>query len=124
MGLQFGFLIMFEFFVGAVINTDRYKNISEIDLKQLVTKLKDLNVNTSYDLLRKSELDDKEYRFRLNEHKLPELVESKFILVPSYNFDGEIKASHIEQEHVVGSKVYTLSIGSKRRQTELAYANI
>ena len=123
LGLQFGLLITSDLLIYKAYG-DKYKEVSERDLKKLAQQLKELNIDTSYDLLLKSELDDKDYKIRLNEHKLPELVESKYILVPSYNYDGEIKVSHIEQEHVVGSKKYILSIGSKQRQKQLAYANV
>lgn len=124
LGLQFGLLITADIFVNHALGIDKYKDESERNLKQLAQQLSDLNIDTNYELLLKSELDDKDYKVRLNEHKLPELVETKYLLVPSYNYDGEVKASHIEQEHVVGSKKYILSIGSKQRQKQLAYANV
>lgn len=123
LALQFGTLITAYFMIYKAFG-DKYKEESERDLIKLVRQLNDLNIETSYDLLLKSELDGKAYRFRLNEYKLPELVESKYILVPSYNYDGEIKTTNLQQDHVVGSKTYILSIGSKQKQKQLVYANV
>ena len=39
-------------------------------------------------------------------------------------FKGDIKDTSIEQEHVVGSNDYILSLGSKKRQRQLAFGNI
>ncbi len=124
LGLQFGLLITADFMVNHSLGIDKYKNASDKDIKELVIKLQELNVETNYDLIKKSQLDGKKYDVRLNEHKLPELVESKYILVPSYNYQGEIKTTNLKQEHVVGSKNYVLSIGSMQRQKQLAYANV
>ena len=124
LAFQFGLLITAEMIVRIPLRLDEFKTKSDQDLKTLVTKLQDLNVETNYEMLKKSELDDKTYKFRLNESKLPELVETKYILVPSYNYQGNIKSTSIQQDHVVGSKTYVLSIGSKQKQKQLAYVNI
>lgn len=124
LAFQFGLLLTAEMVANSVMGFDIYKNESDRNLKRLVPQLQDLNVETDYDMLLKSELDDKSYRFRLNDKKIPELIETKYILVPSYNYQGDIKSTSIQQDHVVGSKTYVLSIGSKQRQMQLAYANI
>lgn len=122
-GLLFGSLIASEIVVSNICKVDPYALKSSNHLKRLVPQLNSLNVSTDYDLLLKSELYESKYRICLNEDKLPQLMESKYILVQSYTFSGEIKETSILQEHSVGSKKYVLSIGSPKRQFKLARVN-
>ena len=91
-------------------------------LKNLVVQFDSLNLSTDFDLLLQSELYEKKYKFEVNKKILPSLVEKKYILVPTYDYRGEIQETSIEQEHVVGSKTYVLSIGSpsKKKSARLA----
>ena len=89
---------------------DHYKELASKDLKRLVSLLK-------------SEVYDKKYQLRLNEDKIIEVLESKYILVPTYDFNGHIKDTSILQEHVVGSDDYVLSFGSPAKKLKLVYAN-
>ena len=113
---------MIEYFAYKQLG-DFYKDMAINKLKKLVTLLKDINVDTSYDLLLDSEVYDKKYKIHLNEDKIPEVIESKYILVPTYNYYGEIKETSVLQEHVVGSNNYILSIGSPEKKLKLVYAN-
>ena len=102
---------------------DFYKEEAINKIKQLVTLLKDINVDTSYDLLLKSEVYEKKYKIHLNEDKIPEIIESKYILVPTYDFNGKIRDTSILEEHVVGSNNYILSLRSPEKKLKLIYAN-
>jgi hypothetical protein len=107
-----------------LLDIDKYKQKSDFDLSNLVSKLKDIDVETDKELIKETTLDSKVYNIKLNEKKLPVLVESKYVLVPSYSFSGDIKDSSLVQEHVVGSHTYILSHGSKQKQLKLAYSNV
>lgn len=104
------------------LGADLYAEISEYKLKKLVSQLKDVSINTSYDLLLESELYKKDYHIKLNENKIPYLLEKKYVLVPTYNYLNDIGETSILQEHVVGTKTYVLSIGSPQRQVRFAYS--
>ena len=121
--MQLGFVAVFETISYYVLNTDPFYTKSDRDMKILVEKLKAINVETDYDLLKKTTLDTKKYNIRINEKKLPEIIESKYILVPSYNYNGEVKETHMIQEHVVGSHQYILSVGSKQKVLKPVFAS-
>ena len=120
---QFGIVIMVNGIIDMKVYGDKYKEKSIKDLKKLVGILNDLHVNTDYEHLLKSTMYKKNYHISINKDKLPELMENKYILVPFYKYDGEIGETSILQEHACGSKVYTLSIGSPKKELKLAYAN-
>ena len=111
-------------FANNVLGGDRYAIDATSRLNTLVSQLNDLNVNTDYDLLLQSEHYETKYKIKLNEKKLPYLLESKYIMVPTYSYSGEIKDTSILQEHVVGSKEYVLSLGSPQKKLKLAYSGI
>ncbi len=100
---------------------DVYKDRASERLKTLIPYLNDCNVNTDYDLIRKSQLNSKIYNIRLNAKKIPYILESKYLLVPSYDYKKDIIDTPVLQEHVVGSKLYTLSTGSKQKKLQLVY---
>lgn len=117
LSLSYGFLSAISAMFG-----DLDKNEAIRKLKKLVVQLNDLNLSTDFDLLLQSELYEKKYKFEVNEKILPSLIEKKYVLVPTYDYRGEIQETSIEQEHVVGSKTYVLSIGSpsKKKSARLA----
>lgn len=121
--IQFSFLTIAELVALSLIKVDKYKDKSNYDLKKLVSKLKDINVDTDYDLLKESILDSRMYNLKLNKNKIPQLMESKYILVPSYTYSGEIKDKSILQEHVVGSSDYYLSVGLPNKKKSLVLAS-
>jgi len=47
-------------------------------------------------------------------------MEKKYINVPVYDSIGDIKTVSIEQEHIIGSKQYVLSLGSPNQVRSLA----
>ena len=112
-----------EYSLRLVLGKDWYKEKSIERLKLLVLKLKDLYINTDYDLLLESSLQERKYKVHLNESKIPEMIEHKYILVPTYDFNGNVKNTSIDQEHIVGTNNYVLSIGSPKKELKLAYSN-
>ena len=117
MNLAFGI----DLFECLLKGEDIYKKEAIIKLKKLIPLLERINLETTYDLLLKSECYDKITNFKINENKLPELVESKYILVPAFDYNGTIIDESILQEHVIGSNTYTLSKGSPSKVLKLAY---
>lgn len=127
-GMSIGVLI--EFLLSVELNIgmyffkgDWYKERADERLKKLVSMLNRINVNTSYDLLKESYCYHKIYNLHIN-NKLPQVFESKFIIVPSYNYNGDVVDTSILQEHVVGSHEYVLSVNSTERVLKLAYSKI
>lgn len=103
---------------------DIYRMKSEDDLEKLVSDLERINIETSYDLIKKSECYDRIVNLKINENKLPELIESKYILIPSYDYNGEITDTSVVQEHVIGSEEYQIFKGSPKKVLKLAYNKI
>ena len=101
---------------------DPFQRVSERDLKILASLLCKLNIDTSYDLLKDSRPNGKKYQIRLSENKVPQILESKYILVPTYTAMGDIKDTSLLQEHIVGSNRYVLSLGSKQKKLVPAYS--
>ena len=90
------------------------------DLKKLVSQLKDLYIKTDYELLLQAELYDKQYKVQFDENKIPYVLESKYIMLPTYNHNNDIKDTSLVQEHVVNSREYVLSIGSPSKERKLS----
>ncbi len=122
--VQFGLFIGSILFFNLLIGIDDYKNKSIEDLKTLTIKLKDLYIKTDYDLLLSSELINKKYKVNINKDSLFEIMESKYVLVPTYDFNGNVKDTSILQEHIIGTNKYILSIGSPKKELKLAYSSI
>ena len=81
-----------------------------------------MNIDTSFDLIKESSCESKIYNIKFNKKKIPQLIECKYILVPSYNYQGDVVETGIMQEHVVGSSLYTLLHGSPQKKLKLAYS--
>lgn len=113
-----------ELYSAKKLGVDRYHQKAELKLMELSHLLNEINIRTDYELLLESEVYDKKYKIRLNEKKLPEIVESKYIMIQTRTFTGDTKDTSIEQEHVVGSKEYILSLGSPNKEFKLAYSSI
>lgn len=126
LAIQFGLLTTIEsissLITKKICGEDFYTAKAIVNLKKLLIQLNDLNIKTDYDLLLDSKPYKREYKIKLNEKKLPIVLESKYIMVPTYNFNGDVKDTSILQEHVVGSKKYVLSLGSPKKQFKLAYS--
>ena len=81
------------------------------ELANLASMFNKFNINTSYDLLLETELYHKETKVVLNNH-LPCIMQKKYFNIPTYTITGDIKPVSIEQEHIIGSKQYVLTLGS------------
>ena len=122
LGIQFGIMTYLDLFVQHICKIDINKERAIDNLRDLSRKLKDLDVKTDYDLLLEAEQYKKEYKVKVNEKKLPYIAESKYIMVPTHDFNGNITDTSILQEHVVGSSEYVLSLGSPKKELKLNYA--
>lgn len=98
----------------------RWKDLSIKELRLLSYMLKDINISTSYELLLDSESYKTEYKLKFSESKTPYIKQDKYINIPVYN-DGEIKEVSLVQEHVIGSKSYSLSYGSPSKVLKPAF---
>lgn len=103
---------------------DIYKMKAERRISVLPSQFSSINVLTSSELLKESKCYKRIYNFKLNEKKIPQLIESKYILVPTYGLDGEIVDESILQEHVVGTKKYVLSKSSPSKVLKPVLSNV
>ena len=67
----------------------------------------------NYNLLCEAYLYDTEYSLN-TEGKVPAIEQKKYIMVPVWEY-GEEKEVSIVQEHILGTKEYTISCGSPRK---------
>lgn len=129
-------IVSFEYlFTLALLNLDKVKERNKVLLGQelkknkyqlisLASKLNDLNISTEYELLLQSELYYKETKFILNDYHLPDLMVKKYINIPAYDYSGDIKPISVEQEHIIGTKEYVLSLGSPKSVRSFATQGI
>ena len=109
-------LIVYNYSYNMYYEYDPYKDLSSKNLKRLAIELKDLYVNTDYNSLLKSELVTKKYKIQINKENILSVFENKYILVPTYDFNGNVKTTSILQEHEIGTSEYVLSIGSPKKK--------
>ncbi len=95
---------------------DNYAFASYQKLKTLPSQLKQIHVKTTYPMLLESELYDHKKRILKEEGKIPALVDEKYIMVPTLNYGGGKTETSILQEHVIGSDLYSLSIGEPQKK--------
>jgi len=88
------------------------------DLKQLESILRSNYINTDYELLQQAYEYETNYKFILDEDKIPRLKQDKYIMVPVVDRDGEKEVSLV-QEYLFGSKDYELSYGSPTKSKVL-----
>lgn len=118
------FFIIFQFeLIEYGIFGDKYKDTSKERLMLLTSLLKDLDINTSYELLKDSKCYHKVRNIKIH-NKCPQIIDSKYILVPNYDYKGDIVETSILQEHVLGTKTYTLSIGEPQKELKLVYSKV
>ena len=104
--------------VHSIVKEDTYYNEASYQLRNLVSQLGNLNISTDYELLLQSELYKKDRKLELKKNS--HILESKYIMVPTYNFNGDVKDTSILQEHVIGSREYVLSLGSTTKVYKFA----
>lgn len=88
------------------------KDIACKQLRDLVSKLKDLEIDTSQELLEKAYEYKTEYE--VSHSFPPEIKQNKYIMVPVHD-NGEESEISVVQEHVIGSDEYYLSYGSPKK---------
>lgn len=96
-----------------------YKNSAKQNLKILSLLLKTINVNTSYELLLNSHKYDTTYEFETTDSSIPKIIQKKYIMVPVLE-GGEEKEVSLVQEHIIGTKKYSLAFGSPTKVLKLA----
>jgi len=90
------------------------KNMSKKSLMYLSAHLKEINVNTDSELILDSYKYKTEYEINKDDES-KDLVQKKYIMVPIIE-NGEESEISIVQEHVIGSKLYFLSLGEPKKQ--------
>lgn len=101
---------------------DKIEKSACLELTKLVVQMgNNLNINTSLELLKQSELIKVEYKIIYQKYDF-KIQQDKYILIPAYDGLGDIKDASILQEHEIGSEQYVLSIGSPKRSVALKYA--
>lgn len=103
---------------------DPYEDKAYKRLQRLVLQFNDINLSTDIDLLLQSELYYKKHKVDLSDGKVPSLMEEKFIYVPTYKYDGDVDVTSVQQEHVVGSREYVLSLGSPKTVHQASFSQI
>jgi len=124
LNIQLGIDILSRTLENKITGIDKYEIKACKNLKQLVSHFNDLNISTDYDLLLQSELYKKNYNIGLSDEKLPFLKEAKYIYVPCYKYDGDVEVTSIQQEHVIGSREYVLSLGSPKSSYKYSFSGI
>ena len=107
-----------------ITNNDFIKDFSSERLDSLVAKLQSLQVDTTFDLLLESKVYKKVTNLKINENKIPYLLESKYILVPTLDSLGNTTNISILQEHIIGSKKYVLSVSSPSKEKKLVFSSV
>ena len=106
------------FGIGDIFLLKLSKEVAIQQLKYLMHTLKNININTDYDLLIEAYKYRTDYKVEFNDSKLPQIKQEKYIMLPVYE-NGEEKEVSILQEHIIGSKNYELSIGEPMEQKQL-----
>lgn len=96
---------------------DNTKKYSKEDLEKIVRQLSSFDVCVGYESLLKAYKYDKEYETIKSESAIPKILEKKYIMVPCSNDVSD--GVSLVQEHIVGSKKYTLSVGEVQKTYKL-----
>ncbi len=91
---------------------DTSKVLSQYQIANLSSQLRDINVNASFDELMASYTYKTEYETNL---KNPFIEQKKYINVPVNDVWGEREVS-LCQEHILGTNEWALSIGTPREE--------
>ncbi len=94
------------------------QKIAEQDLNELLGKLQTIDVRTNYENLTGANLYKTEYSFNSDKNRLEQ---RKYINIPVSDKWG-VKNISICQEHMIGSKEWSLSIGSPKEQESKVYS--
>ncbi len=83
------------------------------DLDYLSSALNDLYIRTNRDLLLDSEVYQTNYNAHLGKFKLPYILETKYIGIPTL---GEKSKVSVVQKHIIGNREYYLSKGAPKEK--------
>ena len=119
LSIQYMLSISGELMAGINFGIDEYATLSAKKLRLLVQELNNMGINTSYDMLLKSEMYEKLYKVEFNESKLPFLMQEKYILMPAEGYNGQVRDISVLQEHQIGSNDYVLSLASPSKKRKL-----
>jgi len=106
--------------LASIIMKNKFKESAIDRLRILSFLLGTIDISTSYELLLESENYKTEYSLKFNESKIPYIKEDKYINIPTYD-DGSIKEISVVQEHIIGSRKYSLSYGSPKKVLKPAF---
>ena len=106
-----------------IFGEDKYSLNANEELMKLPGLLSNINVKTNYNMLLKSELYERRFKFESNDTGIIPIKEEKYIYVPSYGFDGKEKETSILQEHNIGSSAYILSVEEPEKQYRRVLVN-
>ena len=128
--IQFGINYVYGL-VGICIGECVSNKVSKANAKHILKiisyLLNDINIETNADLLMKSENYLTKYKVKLNDYKIPYLLQEKYINVPiSNNKNDKNNSISILQEHVIGSNKYIITRGKpeKKKVLKLAFNQI
>ena len=121
-----GIPIASAYMANKVVGGDLYKKMSELKLAKLVSEFNNNYISTDYYLLLQSEYYDHIMEVNTSDNKMPVIVSKKYVLVPTYTYSKDVEDTSIEQEHVLGTNDYVLSVGTpkKTRKLVLAKSNV
>ena len=102
---------------------DNTKKYSKEDLEKIVRQLSSLDVCVGYESLLNAYKYDKEYETIKSESAILKILEKKYIKVPCSDDEvfGEVS---LVQEHIVGTKKYTLSVGEPQKTYKLVKSTV
>lgn len=94
------------------------KPVADNSLSILAAKLTGLDIITTRELLKESELLKTKYQIKYTDNKLPVLKQEKYISVPLTNGYSET----LLQEHIIGSKTWDISVEEPEKKLQLKLA--
>ena len=101
---------------------DVYKRRAEQNLSKLIPMLNDINVSTNFELLLDSFIDSRKTEITKDNNHHHLILENKYIMIPThnpmFNNENETQLTSLHQEHIIGTKEYTLSIGLSQKNKQ------
>lgn len=98
---------------------DIVKTKANAKLAKLSLDLTSLNVYTTPELLKDYQLVKTNYKFQVNDKKLPVLKQEKYIKIPTINKMGKQYEETLYQEHVLGSENYEISVKEPKKKVQV-----
>ena len=117
----FGIVHAITLFGGSELALKSYnQRYADFNLNSLASSLTSINIYTSVDSIKKARLYKTQYKL-IHEGK-PAIQQNNFIMLPT---TGTFNADEIslQQEHIIGSKEYVLSIGEPKKAHSKVFTN-